>query len=459
MSLPLRERASALFYRVIGRISQSRRMRHVPLLPLALRTTTRSPAQPWDFASLKPPPDELRTVPGIRRRQDEAWAAFHEHPLRDFARIYSDAMFFMRSHMWASHLLAAPVLQRARRRIRVENASQPPAVDREPTSAEPTSAEPTPAEPTPAEPRPGATLADEVLAAELRALAAGSGISAIGFADYDPRYVFQEHVHERVGDRVIVCVQEQNWESTQRIPSTRSERTALSTYGELIERAAELVDHLKARGYRAMLHDPAGSAMMIHYGVEAGLGQLGLNGQLLTPFAGSRCRLIGIDTDAPLPVGRPVDFGITGLCDKCRICVRRCPSGAIPQNRRFHRGVEKAKINTKRCLPVVAQAEGCAVCMKVCPVQRYGLPAVMDHFEATGDVLGKGTDELEGYLWPVDGERYGPGSTPRLAPEFLAPPVVVAAGLGNYPVVDEQALAARSTGTRRRGGDEEEFRT
>ena len=44
----------------------------------------------------------------------------------------------------------------------------------------------------------------------------------------------------------------------------------------------------------------------------------------------------------------------------------------------------KAKINTSRCLPLVAQADGCAICMKVCPVQRYGLDAVWEHWAATG---------------------------------------------------------------------------
>jgi epoxyqueuosine reductase len=40
--------------------------------------------------------------------------------------------------------------------------------------------------------------------------------------------------------------------------------------------------------------------MFIAYAVAAGLGQLGLNGQLLSPYAGSRCRLNVLTTNAPL---------------------------------------------------------------------------------------------------------------------------------------------------------------
>jgi hypothetical protein len=81
----------------------------------------------------------------------------------------------------------------------------------------------------------------------------------------------------------------------------------------------------------------------------------------------------------------------------------------------------KAKLKTERCLPVMVQAHGCAVCMKVCPVQRYGLDAVHAHWVETGQILGKGTDELEGYDW-VDGRHYGVGEKPRLAQSFVSPP-------------------------------------
>ena len=60
--------------------------------------------------------------------------------------------------------------------------------------------------------------------------------------------------------------------------------------------------------------------------------------------------------------------------------------------------------------------------MKVCPVQRYGLRAVLDEFTITGRIIGRDTDELEGYDWPLDGRHYPPGQRPRIAEELLAPP-------------------------------------
>jgi epoxyqueuosine reductase QueG len=191
------------------------------------------------------------------------------------------------------------------------------------------------------------------------------------------------------------------------------------TYSEVREKAAQLATFLQDRGYRSVSTNPHGHGVFIHYAVEAGLGQLGFNGQLLTPTAGSRCRLVAISTDAPLEFGTPRDYGINKICDQCQACVRRCPGDAIPRKRRYYRGIEKAKINTNRCLPLVTQAEGCGVCMKVCPVQRYGLAAVYDEYERTGRILGTGTDELEGFDFPVDGRHYPPGQMPKLARDFF----------------------------------------
>jgi hypothetical protein len=59
--------------------------------------------------------------------------------------------------------------------------------------------------------------------------------------------------------------------------------------------------------------------------------------------------------------------------------------------------------------------------MKVCPVQRYGMKPVMDHYAATGQVLGKGTHLLEGYSLRDVG-YFGPGELPRFDNEFFHVP-------------------------------------
>jgi ferredoxin len=69
----------------------------------------------------------------------------------------------------------------------------------------------------------------------------------------------------------------------------------------------------------------------------------------------------------------------------------------------------------------MARYLGCGICMKVCPIQKYGMPAVMEHYVATGEVLGKGTDNLEGYELPDKG-YFGPGQLPVFRKEFFDMP-------------------------------------
>lgn len=367
----------------------------VPVIPTRHVRRLRSPATPWQAPS-RPAPAELLTTPGIRRDPEAEETAYRTAPLFSFFTLHAEVRPVLMRHWAFTFASVGPRLFGATRRLKFRQDAEP------------------------RQERPDQVDAG-VLTDELKCEAARLGISATGVTNFDAKYSFAGFESLAVGDRVVVCVLEQNYESTQLVPSLRSERAALSTYGELEDRLSALAQWLRDRGYRARPETYEGESLHIHYAVAAGLGQLGMNGQLLTPAAGSRCRINILTTDAPLDFDAPVDYGIEGICDRCQICVRRCPVGAIPNRRSEHRGITKAKLNTKRCLPVMLQTEGCSICMKVCPVQRYGLDTVVEEYERSGRILGRDTDDLEGYDWPLDGKHYGPGESPRVPSEVVAP--------------------------------------
>jgi ferredoxin len=87
----------------------------------------------------------------------------------------------------------------------------------------------------------------------------------------------------------------------------------------------------------------------------------------------------------------------------------------------WYRGVEKNKLIFKRCRPVMARYEGCGVCMKVCPIQKYGMKPVMEHYISTGEVLGKGTDNLEAYELSDKG-YFASGELPSFKRDFFDMP-------------------------------------
>jgi ferredoxin len=389
-------------------------LHRVPSLPARARRRYAAVKTPWvPFGEVVPA--ELLSAAGIVRHPDLERRAYAEHPLHSFHHDYGGSVVWSLGKLWRSVIPVGPRLMRAIAHVQQRNQDAP------------------------AGGQPARSAAEFTRA--VRERAATLGISTIGVADYDEKYTFTDLDGAAGGRRVIVCVLEQNWESTQTLPSVRGERTALSTNAELMELAVQLAAGIRAAGYPAHAHTTEGIAIVQHYAVQAGLGQMGFNGQLLTPQAGSRCRLCLITTDAPLVRDEPRDFGIPRLCEQCRICVRRCPSGAIPARRAEFRGIEKNKLNLARCFPVVAQVTGCSVCMKVCPVQRYGLAAVLDEYQQSGGVLGKDSDELEGYRWPLDGRRYGPGTRPSLDAGFFdVPGFGVLAGDGRHGVADNPLM-------------------
>lgn len=376
------ERDLTRWERFAGFLLTKQQLRFAPAMPLRWRRRYTYRGTAWDRAAWTALAEGEIAIGRDVAKED---AIAQEDPLRDFRMINEGPIRVLRSYLWESMLPFAPQLARLRRHEAREGAPVP----RQPST-------------TPAE-----------LTERVREWAREAGLSEIGITSYDDRYTFAEWKGARWYPKVIVCVLEQDYEKTQQIPSVDAERAAFAAYTELFVRSSRFADRLRAEGFNAEAHDHGGRGIQIHYAVAAGLGQLGLNGQLLTPVAGSRCRLALLTTDAPLEDDVPRDFGIERVCDSCQICVRRCPVGAIPNRRADHRGVMKAKINTQRCFPVVARAKGCAICMKVCPVQRYGLDAVKRHLDEHGEVLGKGTDDLEGYTWPLDGRFYGPSQRPK----------------------------------------------
>jgi ferredoxin len=250
------------------------------------------------------------------------------------------------------------------------------------------------------------------------------GYGEVGFTQFDRHYVYQSRRRQlKPGLPHAICLAlEQSYIPTQTIPSLDAESVHGGTYELQGPLTMELTDYIRSLGYRVQVSGPT-----LHYGpmipmfVDAGLGQLGANGQLLSPHFGSRARLQIILTDANVTYDKPIDYGIHTFCQVCQVCVNRCPGRALMPEKVWYRGVEKNKLVFKRCRPVMANYLGCGVCMKVCPIQRYGMPAVMEHYVATGEVLGKGTDNLEGYSLPDKG-YFGPGQLPQFNAEFFRMP-------------------------------------
>ena len=369
-------------------------------MPKAVRHVVKRPGRKLGDPDVEiPVAEDLTTVPGIPLREVDLSFYSREFPLE------SQTITKSGDNEW----MMAVMEEEPRKNIEEHIRSVGPDVDAAEVSGD--------LEPT-GTAEPGRDVTEDI-----RRKAKELGFGEVGFTRYDRRYVFAHRKSHAKFPHAICLALEQDYEATQTIPSMEAEYEHFGLYEIEGALMLELADYIRSLGYHAQVHHPSedDSAVSIPMFVNAGLGQLGANGQLLSPHFGSRARLALMTTDALVTYDQPADYGIHKFCQKCQVCVDRCPGRALTRDKVWWRGAEKNKLIYERCLPFQARYEGCGVCMKVCPIQRYGMKPVMEHYVATGEVLGKGTDNLEGFTLDDKG-YFGPGELPHFDHEFFEIP-------------------------------------
>jgi reductive dehalogenase len=103
---------------------------------------------------------------------------------------------------------------------------------------------------------------------------------------------------------------------------------------------------------------------------DAGLGEIGRMGLLMTTNLGPRVRISVVTTDLPLLVDeRKPDYSVTGFCKMCKKCAVICPSRAISfEDKKDIEGVTRWQIDSEACYTVwCAFGTDCGRCIAVCP--------------------------------------------------------------------------------------------
>ena len=101
--------------------------------------------------------------------------------------------------------------------------------------------------------------------------------------------------------------------------------------------------------------------------IEAGLGQLGKHGSMLSKELGSMYRLGSVLTRLPLVIDGPEDIGVDDFCTRCQVCVTNCPPHAIFNEKQTVRGRDRWYVNFDTCIPYFVENHGCGICIGVCP--------------------------------------------------------------------------------------------
>ncbi|NOR14270.1 MAG: reductive dehalogenase [Candidatus Aminicenantes bacterium] len=177
---------------------------------------------------------------------------------------------------------------------------------------------------------------------------------------------------------VVALVYEMDPDASEVAPSCIAAAATASGYARMALTTGTLAAFIRNLGYQAI---PMGNdtALSIPTAIEAGLGELGRNGLLVTPKYGSRIRISKLFTDLPLVPDKPIRFGVTEFCETCKKCAKFCPSGSITEGPRTQKAVNmstnpgtlKWPINAFSCYQYWSEnGTDCNTCIYVCPYNK-----------------------------------------------------------------------------------------
>lgn len=232
------------------------------------------------------------------------------------------------------------------------------------------------------------------IASAIKTVARWFGADLVGICEVNPGWIYSHwgdfnafHTGGKVspGDPIespdwvkyaIVMGIEMDYETIARSPAVEA-ATDLG-YSKMAFIAPSVAAYIRQLGYHAMALANE-YALNIPLAIDAGLGELGRHGLLITEQFGPRLRLCKVFTDLPLEVDSPIDIGVQHFCETCRRCAEACPGRAIPFGDRTDKAwdesnninVLKWPVKVMACLEWwLRNRANCSVCIRVCPFNK-----------------------------------------------------------------------------------------
>ena len=225
--------------------------------------------------------------------------------------------------------------------------------------------------------------------AMLKELARSYGAVDVGVTELRPYHVYS-HVGRGTGEYGEAVDLDHRWalafsvemdhRRISKAPAAPVVEESARQYVEGAKIALILASWIRRLGYPARAHIDGNYRVIAPLVArDAGLGEIGRMGILMTPWLGPRVRLGVVTTDLPLIADQPGDdISVIDFCTICRKCATNCPVAAISFDERapVDDGLRWA-IDSETCFRYwnVAGTD-CATCVRVCP---YSHPDNLAH--------------------------------------------------------------------------------
>lgn len=225
------------------------------------------------------------------------------------------------------------------------------------------------------------------------------GADLVGIASLDRRFVYS-HTCDQMGPGIsqmtepmesraqevpgdlkyaIVMAFAEDYELLRYYPTCLADATTSLGYSRMAITNHYLAYFIHALGFRAIDCTNNDVALSVPLAMQAGLGDLGRHGLLITPQFGPRVRLSMVLTELPLMVDHPIDFGVAEFCKACKKCADLCPSRSISYTEKTAEAINSSNspgalkwpINAETCRAYWGKtSKECTVCVAVCPYNK-----------------------------------------------------------------------------------------
>jgi hypothetical protein len=211
------------------------------------------------------------------------------------------------------------------------------------------------------------------------------GASRVGVCRLDHRWVYSHDMEgkpvtipEEFTHAIVMTIAM----DAREIAASPAYRASIETgrgYSRMASCIACVAEFIRRLGYKAL---PMGNdiALSIPLAVDAGLGELGRLGLLITPEHGPCVRLCKVFTDLPMKPDHPISFGVQQFCQQCDRCAQACRPDAIsreehpsfkvacPSN---NAGIKRWAVHHDRCYGFwIENGSDCSSCIAACPFVR-----------------------------------------------------------------------------------------
>ena len=212
------------------------------------------------------------------------------------------------------------------------------------------------------------------------------GASLVGICRLERRWIYSHNIDGKpIGvpqecKYAIVTGIEMDAAAIKASPAFAASTATGIAYSRMAFCVACLAEFIRNLGYVAI---PMGNdtALSIPLAIDAGLGELGRSGLLITPEHGSCVRLCKVFTDLPLEPDKPIEFGVRDFCKRCSECSLACEANAIQSEREpsfgtvccsNNPGILRWPVNHDKCYSFwIENGNDCSSCIAACPLSSH----------------------------------------------------------------------------------------